>query len=217
MEKHVTNICRSTYIEIWRISNIRHHLTIDATKPLLCAFVLSKLDCCNSLLKFCEVLQNIFLTNSKRSKILQPDLSSKLASMNTSNLFFRNFTGYQLSQESSIKSQLCATILSLKVTQSIFLDSWLSAIHPDNFAPFLTLEPSAYLSQKQRPLDNKLFLSQARHSGTRYHIYDVHHSVSTSSFKQALKIHLIKSACNWYTPLHPTCVCVCVCVYVHVC
>ena len=41
------------------------------------------------------VLQNIFLTNSKRSKILQPDLSTKLASMNTSNPSFRNFTGYQ--------------------------------------------------------------------------------------------------------------------------
>ena len=50
MEKHVTNICRSAYIEIRRISNIRHHLTIDATKTLLCAFVLSKLDYCNSLL-----------------------------------------------------------------------------------------------------------------------------------------------------------------------
>ena len=50
MEKHVTNICRSAYIEIRRISTIRHFLIIDATKPLLCAFVLSKLDYCNSLL-----------------------------------------------------------------------------------------------------------------------------------------------------------------------
>ena len=50
MEKHVTNICRSAYTEIRRISNIRHYLTIDATKTLLCAFVLSKLDYCNSLL-----------------------------------------------------------------------------------------------------------------------------------------------------------------------
>ena len=50
MEKHVTNICRSAYIEIRRISNIRHYLTTDATKTLLCAFVLSKLDYCNSLL-----------------------------------------------------------------------------------------------------------------------------------------------------------------------
>ena len=50
MEKHVTNICRSAYIEIRRISNIRQYLTIDATKTLLCAFVLLKLDYCNSLI-----------------------------------------------------------------------------------------------------------------------------------------------------------------------
>ena len=121
-----------------------------------------------TVILFGQVLQNIFLTNSERSKIRQPDLSSKLSSTNTSNPSFRNFTGYQQSQESSIKLQLCATILSLKVTQSIFLNSWLSTGHPDNFAPFLTPEPSAYLSQKQRPLDNELFLSRARQSGTRY-------------------------------------------------
>ena len=34
----------------WRISNIHHYLTIYATKTLLCAFVLSKLDYCNYLL-----------------------------------------------------------------------------------------------------------------------------------------------------------------------
>ena len=44
MEKHLTKICRSAYIEIRRISNIHHYLTIDATKALLCAFVLSKFD-----------------------------------------------------------------------------------------------------------------------------------------------------------------------------
>ena len=43
---------------------------------------------------FYHVLQNI-LTNYERSKIRQPDLSSKLASTNTSNPSFRNFTGYQ--------------------------------------------------------------------------------------------------------------------------
>ena len=33
-----------------RISSIRHYLSTDATKTLVCAFVLSKLDYCNSLL-----------------------------------------------------------------------------------------------------------------------------------------------------------------------
>ena len=41
MEKHVTNVCRSAYVEIGMSSNIRHYLTTDATKktlpmPLFC-------------------------------------------------------------------------------------------------------------------------------------------------------------------------------------
>ncbi|WP_419587774.1 hypothetical protein, partial [Thiolapillus sp.] len=51
MDKHVTNICRSAYAELRRISSIRHLLTVNATKTLLSAFVLSKLGYCNSL--FC--------------------------------------------------------------------------------------------------------------------------------------------------------------------
>ena len=50
MGKHVRNICRSVCAELRRISSIRHLLTVNATKTLLSAFVLSKLDYCNSLL-----------------------------------------------------------------------------------------------------------------------------------------------------------------------
>ena len=50
MDKHVTNICRSTYAELRRISSIRHLLTVNATETLLSAFVLSKLNYWNSLL-----------------------------------------------------------------------------------------------------------------------------------------------------------------------
>ena len=50
MDKHATNICRSAYAELRPIGSIRHLLTVNATKTLLSAFVLSKLDYCNSLL-----------------------------------------------------------------------------------------------------------------------------------------------------------------------
>ena len=49
-EKQVSNICKIAYLELRRISSIRHLLTTDATKTLICAFVLSRLDYCNSLL-----------------------------------------------------------------------------------------------------------------------------------------------------------------------
>ena len=48
MDKHVINICRSSYTELWHISSIHHLLTVNATKTLLSAFVLSKLNYCNS-------------------------------------------------------------------------------------------------------------------------------------------------------------------------
>ena len=50
LDAHVTNVCRSAYFAIRQISSIRRYLTVDATKTLVCAFVLSRLDYCNSLL-----------------------------------------------------------------------------------------------------------------------------------------------------------------------
>jgi hypothetical protein len=50
LDAHVSNICKSAYLEIRRISSIRHLLTLESTKTLVCSFVLSKLDYCNSLL-----------------------------------------------------------------------------------------------------------------------------------------------------------------------
>ena len=93
-----------------------------------------------------------------------------------------------------------ATLCYNSFTESypVYLSELLTVHHPSrqlHSTPFLTSEPSAYLSQKQRPLDNELFLSQAWHS-VQNSLYDIHHSVSTSSFKQALKTHLFKSAYN---------------------
>ena len=48
--EHVANVCRLCYLEIRRISSVRHLLSDDATKTLLCAFALSRLDYCNALL-----------------------------------------------------------------------------------------------------------------------------------------------------------------------
>ena len=49
IDAHVQDICRKTYIDMRRICSIRHLLSIDATKTMLSAFVLPKLDYCNTL------------------------------------------------------------------------------------------------------------------------------------------------------------------------
>ena len=49
IDTYVQDICRKVYIDIQRISSIRHLPSIDATKILLSALVLPKFYCCNSL------------------------------------------------------------------------------------------------------------------------------------------------------------------------
>ena len=49
LNKHISNVCRSTYVEIRRISSVK---TIET---LVCAFVLFKLDYCHSLLSGCPL------------------------------------------------------------------------------------------------------------------------------------------------------------------
>ena len=55
MNSHVANTCKSAYIELRRISSIRHLLTREAANTLVCAFVLSKLDYGNALLCGCPL------------------------------------------------------------------------------------------------------------------------------------------------------------------
>lgn len=49
MEQHISNVSRSCYYDIRRISSIRPYLTQQAAASLMSALVLSRLDYCNSL------------------------------------------------------------------------------------------------------------------------------------------------------------------------
>ena len=50
MNAHVSNIARTYYFELRRLASIRRFLTSTATATLVSAFVLSRIDYCNSLL-----------------------------------------------------------------------------------------------------------------------------------------------------------------------
>ena len=50
MNAHVSNIARTCYFELRRFASIRRLLTSTATATLVSAFVLSRIDYCNSLL-----------------------------------------------------------------------------------------------------------------------------------------------------------------------
>ena len=50
MNAHVSNIARTCYFELRRLASIRRFLTSTATATLVSAFVLSRIDYCNSML-----------------------------------------------------------------------------------------------------------------------------------------------------------------------
>ena len=50
MNAHVSNIARTCYFELRRLASIRRFLTSTATATLVSAFLLSRIDYCNSLL-----------------------------------------------------------------------------------------------------------------------------------------------------------------------
>ena len=63
MNNQNVNLVRTANVELRRINSIRHYLSVEATQKLVSAFVLSKLDYCNSLLCGCPLY---FINRLKR-------------------------------------------------------------------------------------------------------------------------------------------------------
>ena len=49
MESQLNHVCKLSYLELRRLAHLRPYLKMDAMKKLVSAFVLSRLDYCNSL------------------------------------------------------------------------------------------------------------------------------------------------------------------------
>ncbi len=49
MDQHVTNICKKSFYQLYRLRRIRKYLSPEATQTLVHAFITSNLDYCNSL------------------------------------------------------------------------------------------------------------------------------------------------------------------------
>ena len=122
MDKHVMSICRSAYAELQRINSIHHLLTVNATKTLLSAFVLSKLDYCNFLL--CGSPQFIL------GKLQRVQNSATRLVVKSRSFFCAAFTGYQAIQGFTERFQPCGSF-SQTLLLSISLSFYLSTPLPD--------------------------------------------------------------------------------------
>ena len=90
---------RTCHLELRRISTIYHYLSEDATKTLICAFVLSRLDDCNALLSgFPKHLDRL----KKKRKVLLGSSTGRPISV-TSHLFSILYTGFQLKKRIDFK------------------------------------------------------------------------------------------------------------------
>ena len=124
LDKNVKNICRPACAEPWHIGSTRHLLTVNATKTLVRAFVLSKLDYCKSLLS--DSPQNILNKLGKCTKLsskISPEISQAWS-------FSIIFTGYQYAQELNTRLWLCFSIFT--DSSLISLSFWLYTPLPDN-------------------------------------------------------------------------------------
>ena len=95
-QQHVCRTCQICYFELRRINLICHYLSQDALKTLTSAFVLSRIDCCNSLPAGCpkQLVQKLQKVQKNAAR-----LNVELLSLITYLPSFTLFTGFLLNKE----------------------------------------------------------------------------------------------------------------------
>ena len=95
-QQHVSRTCQICYFELRRTNSIRHYVSQDALKILISAFVLSRIDYCNSLLAACP---KQLIYKLKKIRTMLQGSSVELLSSITYPPSFTLFTGFLLNKE----------------------------------------------------------------------------------------------------------------------
>ena len=95
-QQHVSCTLQICYFELRRINSIHHYLSQDAVKTLIPAFVLSRIEYCNSPLAYCPK-QLIHKVQKDQNKV--QGSSVELLSLITYLPSFTRFTGFLLNKE----------------------------------------------------------------------------------------------------------------------
>ena len=148
-----------------RISSIRHYLSVQATKTLVSAFVLSRLDYCKSLLSgYPQYLINrLQMVQNNAARLI-----SKAPKTDHTTLHLR--TLHWLPIDATIKYKLCSLclVLSLLLFLSIF-PIYSKFTHPLGNSDLL--QTSVYCAFHLSTLShmvNALSLTSLQHSGTHF-------------------------------------------------
>ena len=188
LDAHISHICRTAYIAIRQISSIRHYLSLHATKVLVCAFVLSRLDYCNALLSGCtqqhiDKLQKIqnsaarLVTRTRKRDHITPILQSL------------HWLPIHARIEYKI-AVLCHNFFS--GSSPLYLSSCLSV-----YAPSRNLRSASDNRILVKPVVRTKSFGERSFSFSAPRIWnslpqEIRHIDSSSSFKRALKTHLFR-------------------------
>ena len=211
-QQQISSVCHICYFKLCQISAIRHYLSEDVTKKLLCAFVLSRLDYCNSLLAYCpkyllSKLQKV--QNNAARLIFRTTWSAHITPM------LHSLHWLPIEQRIEYKL-LCFKIISYQAP--IYLSELLHLYTPpwqlcSSTDTWVFRIPSFWT----KSCGQRFFSYHAPVIWNQLPV-SVHHSASVSSFKSSLKTFLFlktfSSVSLPWLPWYATGVCVCVCVRV---
>jgi hypothetical protein len=188
-KQHVSSICRVAYLELRRISTIRHYLSTDATKTLICAFVLSRIDYCNSLL---AGIQKYMLDRLQKIQNNAARLVFKSSKYDHVSPLLHSLHWLPITQR--IDYKLCSMCFAV-----------ISSTGPEYLSELLNIYiPSRQLRSASDTRMFKIPLFKTKTNGQRSFSYqaptiwnklpaNIRQSTSVSSFKSGLKTHLFST------------------------
>ena len=185
MRSQVLNVVRAANFELGRISSIRHLLSQEATITLISAFVLSRLDYCNSLLSGCpqSLINQLQRVQNNAARLIlklpkRDHISHHLAAL------------HWLPVNARIQYKVSSLVYStLRYNSPLYLSDLLSP-----YVPARTLRSSSDKSILCIPSNRTVTIGLKFFSYSAPKVWNslpihVRSSDSISSFKSALKTH----------------------------
>ena len=192
MNAHVSNIARTCYFELRRLASIRRFLTSTATATLVSAFVLSRIDYCNSQLfgsthELTPHLQRI--QNYSARVILRLPKSSSITT------HLKSFLWLPVEVRSTFK----IACLCYHCHSSTALSDVADMLHIILSHTRITRSSSYTMPLLNRPAHSKAILGDRSFSFASSSVWnsipnDVRCAPSLSSFKSRLKTYFFRSA-----------------------
>ena len=184
-QQQISSVCRICFLKLRRISAIRHYLSEDVTKKLLCAFVLSRLDYCNPLLAGCPkyLLSKLQKVQNNAARLIFRTTRSAHV---TPNPMLHSLPWLPIEQRIEYKlSLLCFKIISHQAP--IYLSELLHLYTPSRRLHSSTdTRVFRIPSFRTKPRGQRSFSYQAPVIWNLLPVSD-RHSTSVSSFKSSLK------------------------------